>query len=178
MMSEEVGLIESGGATDFHYATYRQFHFDPVKVDRVLHDGEMLRLGDVTLTAFLTPGHTRGSTTFVARVQDGRTGYTVIFPSGTTINPGYRLSRNPSYPRIAADYRRTFQVLETLRPDIWLGDHTETFDFEGKRARAVHQGVVAWIDPRGYETAIAEDREKFEAALRDELDSPAATTGR
>lgn len=178
MMAEEVGLLESGGTTDFHYGTYAQFHFDAVKVDRVLHDGEMFRVGDVTLVAFLTPGHTRGSTTFLMRLTDGRNGYTVIFPSGTTINPGYRLAIHPSYPAIAADYRRTFQILETLRPDIWLGAYTDTFDFEAKRARAAHQGVVAWIDPQGYQKAIAADRAKFEAALQTELEvSPTATTG-
>jgi len=179
MMAEEVGLLESGGTTDFHYGTYRQFHFDPVKVTRVLHDGEMFRVGDVTLVALLTPGHTRGSTTFLMRMTDGRNGYTVIFPGATTVNPGYRLSVHPSYPAIAADYRRTFQILETLRPDIWLGAHNDTFDFEAKRARAAHQGVVAWIDPQGYQKAIAADRARFEAAIQAELEnSPTATSGR
>ena len=81
----------------------------------------------------------------------------------TTVNPafgpapGYRLVVNPSYPGIADDYRQTFKMLETLKPDLWLGAHTETFGFENKRERAAKEGVQAWVDPVGYRSFLASE---------------------
>jgi metallo-beta-lactamase class B len=168
MMAEEAPLMESGGKLDFRYGGIPAFAFEPVKVGQRLHDGDAIALGGVTLTARRTPGHTKGSTTYVMDVVEGAETYTVVFPDGTSVNPGYRLVKNPSYPGIADDYRRTFQVLDSLAPDIWLAPHPEVFDFEGKRARATTEGVAAWVDPDGYRRFVAATRAKFEAALEAE----------
>jgi hypothetical protein len=64
----------------------------------IIKDGDTIRLGDVTLKAILTPGHTRGSTTWVTTVTDRGKRYNVVFPDGTSVNPGYRLVNDPSYP--------------------------------------------------------------------------------
>jgi len=172
MAAEEIDLIQSGGKIDFQYGAYPEFAFDPVQVDQVLRDGEAIRLGDVSLTARLTPGHTKGSTTFIMRVVDGGKAYTVVFPNGTSVNPGYRLVRNASYPGIADNYRRTFQLLATLKPDIWLDAHCDVFDFEGKREAATRDGAAAWVDPAGYRKWLAGGREKFQALVNAELGSP------
>jgi metallo-beta-lactamase class B len=169
MIEEERALVESGGTLDFHYAAYREFQFEPVKVDRVFGDGEMIKLGDVAITALLTPGHTKGSTTFVTNVVDGGRIYTVVFPSGLSINPGYRVAKEASYFGIGDDFRRSLRVLEMLKPDIWLGAHTEAYDFEGKRARSAKQGVGAWVDPEGYRLWLVAQRENFEATVNAEL---------
>ena len=121
----------------------------------MLRDGDTIEIGDVQLTAHLTPGHTRGSTTWVANIVDGGKAYMVAFPDGVGFNPGYRLVKNPSYPGIADDYRRTYHVLEMLKPDIWLAQHNEYYDLEGKRARAATEGVKAWIDPEGFRRWVA-----------------------
>jgi metallo-beta-lactamase class B len=150
-MAEEAPLLESGGRTDFHYAAVPAFAFEPVKVDRLLRDGEAVTLGAVILTARHTPGHTKGSTTWVTTV--GR--YQVVFPDGAGINPGYRVGRDPSYAGIADDFRRTFRVLNELKPDIWLAAHTDVFDFERKRQRG------AWVDPGGYRRYVARHMRSF-----------------
>lgn len=104
-------------------------------------------------------------------VDDGKN-YTVVFPDGTGVNPGFRVAKNPSYPGIGDDYRRTYHILETLKPDIWLGAHTADFDFEGKRTKAAQEGVKAWVDPEGYGRYVVGQREKFEATVNTELDVP------
>lgn len=169
MMEQEVPLLESGAKTDFHYGRDPDFAFDGVKVDRVLHDGDAIRLGGVTLTALLTPGHTKGSTTFTLNVTEGGTTYAVAFPNGASINPGYRIARDPSYPGIADDYRRTLDVFDRLKPDVWLMPHNDVYDFAGKRARVEHEGVAAWVDPEGYRKWAAGQRERFDATLKREL---------
>ena len=134
MINEEKDLMESGGKLDFHYAAYKEYSFDPVKVDWVFADGDVLKLGDIAITALLTNGHTKGSTTFVTNVVDNGKVYTVVFPNGLSINPGYRVAKDPSYFGIGDNYRRTLYKLEMLKPDIWLPPHTEVDNFDAKRA--------------------------------------------
>jgi metallo-beta-lactamase class B len=164
VMREDVAAMESGDLGDFKYAD--DFVYPGVKVDRILRDGDVVELGEVSLAAYLTPGHTRGATTWVVTVvEDGKL-YRVVFPDGAGFNPGYRLMKNPSYPGIAEDYRRTHHILEMLKPDIWLAQHNEYYDLEGKRKRAESEGVAAWVDPEGYRRFIAGKKRAFE----DEVD--------
>ena len=125
-----------------------------------------MRMGEVVLSALHTPGHTRGATTWIAEVVDNGKPYTVLFPDGSGFNPGYRLAKDPSYPGINGDYRRTHHTLEMLKADIWLAQHNEYYDLEGKRQRAKTQGVNAWIDPEGYRRFMAKKKREFE----DEVD--------
>lgn len=136
-----------------------------MKVDRVLRDGDTVRLGDVVLTAYHTPGHTKGATTWVTTLFEKGKAYKVVFPDGGGFNPGYRIAKDPSYPGINRDYRNTLHFLETLEPDIWGGHHCEYFDLEGKRKRAATEGVNAWIDPEGYRRFIASKRHAFEGEV-------------
>ena len=166
MMREEVELFESGGKTDFQYGESKAFRFDPAKVDTVLRDEDAVKLGDIRLTAHLTPGHTKGSTTYVMKVNDGGKSYTVVFPDGTGVNPGYRIAKNPSYEGIADDYRKTFRILEGLMPDIWLAPHNEVYGLDAKRTKVAKDGTAAWVDPEGYKKFIATQKEKFDTVAK------------
>ena len=167
VMREDVAAMENGDKDDFKYGN--DFGYPGVKVDRVLRDGDTIEMGEVRLTAHHTPGHTRGATTWVAEVVDDGRPYVVVFPDGAGFNPGYRLVKNPSYPGIADDYRRTHHMLEMLRPDIWLAQHNEYYDLEGKRRRALTEGVKAWVDPEGYRRWVAEKKRAFEDQVDEEL---------
>ena len=167
VMKDDVPAMESGDRGDFKYGD--DFVYPPVKVDRVLRDGDVVRMGDVLLTAYHTPGHTRGATTWVANVTVDGKAYVVAFPDGAGFNPGYRLVKDPSYPGIAEDYRRTLHFLEMLKPDIWLAQHNEYYDLEGKRQRATTEGVKAWIDPEGYRRFVADKRRAFEDQVDREM---------
>ena len=116
-------------------------------MDTVFRDGDEITLGDIAIRALLTPGHTKGSTTYVMKVVDGGKAYTVVFPDGTSVNPGYSVGRNPSYKGIVDDYRRTFRTLEGLKPDIWLAPHNDVDRLDGKLTRAAKDGAEAWVDP-------------------------------
>ena len=146
-------------------------------MDTVFRDEDQITLGDITFRALLTPGHTKGSTTYVIDVLDHGKTYTVVFPDGTTVNPGYRVGRNPSYKGIEDDYRRTFRTLEKLKPDIWLAPHNEFYGLDAKLARAATEGVKAWVDHDGYRTWLAEKKKVFETLAEKERD-PNPTRGR
>ncbi|MBL8850139.1 MAG: subclass B3 metallo-beta-lactamase [Planctomycetaceae bacterium] len=174
-LEQERDLIESGGRLDFHYGRYPEFGFDSVKVDQVISDGDVVQLGDVSITALLTSGHTRGSATYVTTITVDGKDHLVAFPDGTSVNPGYRLVGDPSYPGIRDDFERTLRTLESLAPDIWLLPHTEACGLFDRIAQAKKAGVEAWVDPAGYRTWIASRRAAYEAALARELSAPAAT---
>jgi metallo-beta-lactamase class B len=170
MIEEEAELFESGGRLDFHTSPYREFDFEGMKVDRVFKDGDVLELGEIALTALLTNGHTPGSTTFVTEVMHQGKTYAVAFPNGLGVNPGYRLEVHPSYAGIADNYRRTFRVLGALRPDIWLGAHSDFYHFEEKLARSASEGVAAWVDPEGYQRWLTKQQSHFDEEIETERD--------
>src|SRR6185503_4479188 len=90
-------------------------------IDRVLHDGESVALGGTTLVARLTPGHTRGNTTWTLKTQEGGRTYDVVIIGSFGTNPGFRLVNNKDVPGIAAEFERTFKVARTLPCDVPLG---------------------------------------------------------
>jgi metallo-beta-lactamase class B len=173
VMKEDVAAMESGDRDDFKYAN--DFVYPGVKVDRILRDGDTIRMGAILLTAYLTPGHIRGATTWIASLVDDGKPYIVAFPDGAGFNPGYRLAKNPSYPGINDDYRRTHHKLEMLKPDIWLAQHNEYYDLEGKRQRAQTEGVNAWVDPDGYRRWVAGKKRAFEDEVDLEIGVPKTT---
>lgn len=165
VMEGDVDVVESGGKSDFHYANDPVALFPPTKVDRVLRDGDEVKLGGATLTARLTPGHTKGCTTWTMKVNDGSKTRDVVIVGSPNVNPGYRLVRDPSYPGITEDFEKTFRVLKSLSSDYFLGAHGSYFDLEAKYAQWKAGRSTVFIDPEGYKNFVA-DREQ---ALRREL---------
>jgi metallo-beta-lactamase class B len=166
VMEGDVSVVESGGTTDFQYGNDASLRYTPVKVDRILHDGDTVRLASTTLVAHLTPGHTKGCTTWTMQVSEGGRAYNVVIVGSPNVNPGYKLVMNPAYPTIASDFERTFQLLRALPVDIFLGAHGGYFDLQSKYARLRAGDVSAFVDPEGYRRYVA-DRE---TAFRRELE--------
>jgi metallo-beta-lactamase class B len=169
VMDDDVPVVESGGALDFAYA---DSPYPKAKVDRVLHDGDEVKLAGATLVAHKTPGHTRGCTTWTMKAkQNGRTLDAVIVGSWN-VNAEYRLVDKPqhpaSYPGIVADYRKTFALLKKLPCDLFLGAHGDYFNLLGKLARPRKAGESVWIDPEGYQAKVAERERVFEAQLHEQ----------
>jgi metallo-beta-lactamase class B len=165
VMAADVPVVESGGRDDFQYAGDKSMHFPPAHVDRVLHDGDTVSLGGTTLTAHLTAGHTKGTTTWTLEEPfDGRRMQVVIVGS-PNVNPGYILVGNKAYPQIASDYEHGFRVLRSLPCDIFLGAHGGYFGLVEKYARWKTGDKNAFVDPAGYKAYIAGREQAFEAEL-------------
>jgi len=165
VMDADVPVVESGGRDDFQYAHDKSMHFPPAHVDRVLHDGDTVSLGGTTLTAHLTPGHTKGTTTWtLEEPQDGRMMHVVIVGS-PNVNAGYKLVGNKAYPQIASDYEHGFAVLRGLPCDIFLGAHGDYFGMVAKYARWKAGDRDAFVDSKGYRAYIANRQQAFESEL-------------
>lgn len=166
VMDADVPVVESGGKADFHYGANPEDLYPPAHVDRVLHDGDTVALGGAVLTAHLTAGHTKGTTTWTLEEPlDGKMRHVVIVGS-PNVNPGYKLVGNHVYPQIAADYAHEFKVLKALPCDIFLGAHGGYFGMTEKYARWKNGDRNAFIDPAGYKAYVADRESAFAAELR------------
>lgn len=169
VMAQDVSVVESGGRTDFHYANDKTIRFVPAHVDRAIRDGGKVTLGGTTLTAHLTAGHTKGTTTWTLdEAENGRTLHVVIVGS-PNVNPGYKLVHNARYPQIAADYKHEFSVLKSLPCDVFLGAHGFYFGLKEKYQRFQGGDRNAFVDPGGYQAYVADRERAFEAELTKQL---------
>jgi metallo-beta-lactamase class B len=151
VMSEDVADEESAGRGR-----------PGAKVDRVLHDGDTVELGGSKWVAHLTPGHTKGCTTWTSQIQDGGRNLNVVIVGSPNVNAGYYLVGNKKYPGIAEDYVKTFKVLSSLPCDIFLGAHGAYFGLKEKYEKFKAGDKNAFIDPAGYKAYIAEREKTFE----------------
>jgi CubicO group peptidase (beta-lactamase class C family)/glyoxylase-like metal-dependent hydrolase (beta-lactamase superfamily II) len=155
-------VIASGGKGQYLYTTDR---WAPCKVDRVLEDGDQVKLGGVTLVARRTPGHTRGCTTWTWRVKDGRKTYAVVVIGSPNVNPGFQLVNNKDYPEIAADFARTFKVLKSLPCDVFLGAHGSYYGMVERHALLEKGQKGAFVNPKGYKEYVALKERAFHHVL-------------
>lgn len=164
----DAAVVAAGGAGEATYGDV--YKWTPCPVDRVVADGDEVSLGGTTLTAHLTPGHTRGAVTWTMRVAPpgGSSGrpLDVVFFSSATLNPGVRLLGNARYPDVASDFSRSFAVWRSLPCDVFLAVHGDFYDMRRKRAR--QSGGAAenpFIDPDGYRRFVDEAERRFQDEL-------------
>jgi len=131
-------------------------------VDRKLRDGDTVELGGSKLVAHLTPGHTKGCTTWTMQVRDGGRTLNAVIVGSPNVNPGYILVGNRNYPQIAEDYVKTFAVLKALPCDIFLGAHGAYFGLSGKLPKLKAGGPNPFIDPAGYKAYVEERDQAFQ----------------
>lgn len=160
-------LMSNGGKGDPNFGD--RFPFEPTKADVTFTDGKKVKLGGTVLKANLTPGHTRGCTTWTTEVTDSGRKYNAIFVCSTSA-PGYKLVRNEKYPSIYQDYQRTFTRLERMRVDIFLGSHGNIYDLEGKiKSLQFVKGVNPFVDSVSYRDYLAASKAAIQNAYTRQL---------
>ena len=140
-------------------------------IDRVLHDGDVVTLGRTTLVAHLTPGHTRGCTTWTLKAQEEGKTYDVVIIGSFGTNPGFKLVNNTDAPHIAEEFERTFKVARSLPCDVPLGSHPGMYNLEQKYAQLGKGGTNPFIDPEGYKLEVDIDEAMFRAVLAEQRDA-------
>src|SRR5262245_13781851 len=118
-------------------------------IDRVLHDGDAVTLGGVTLTAHLTPGHTKGCTTWTLKARENGKTYDVVVVGSLSLNAA-NLGDNPGYPNIREDFVKSFKVMRSLPADVFVGSHNGFYNMTQKYARLEKGEANPFIDPAGY----------------------------
>lgn len=173
VMDGDVRVVETGAGADFLAPSPNIPFYTPVHVDRVLHDGDIVSLGGLTLTAHKTAGHTRGCTTWTLRAhipgEPAATLRNIVIVGGVSFWPEYHFVASPkhsvSYPGIVQDFQHTFAVLQALRCDVFLGAHGSYFGMLRKLQRYPQDGPRVFIDPDGYQHFVAAAQGTFEQEL-------------
>ncbi|MEP7339148.1 MAG: subclass B3 metallo-beta-lactamase [Acidobacteriota bacterium] len=161
----DAATLESGGTKGFHPLNA----YKPVKVDRIIKDGEIVRMGNIALTAHLTPGHTEGNTTWTTTVEEGGKKYDIVFVGSMSINPGVLMVNNPTWPKITEAYAKSFQTLKSLHCDVFLGPHAPFFGMEAKVKRMkADTKSNPFIDPDGYQNYIASYEKSYNEQVQRE----------
>ena len=157
---KEAAVLEDGGSSDYalggHGSSYK-----PVKPDRLLHDGDTIRLGNMQLVMLHHPGHTKGSCSYLFTVKDDQQSYRVLIANLPTIVTDKSFSTITSYPGIAADYAYTFKAMKEISFDIWLASHASQFKLHDKHQPGDAYDPVAFKDKVGYETAIIDLEKQY-----------------
>jgi len=165
-MEGDVSALEGGfylGSEDV-----KSMNAPPVKVDRVLNDGDTVKLGDFTLTAHLTPGHSRGCTSWGATLGDqGKWYEALVFCSATVA--ANRITPPLQYEGIVEDYRKTFTKTKGMTVEIPLAPHPEFFQLREKAAKAAAnpKGQNPFIEPGAFLTLITKLEGDFERTLKE-----------
>jgi metallo-beta-lactamase class B len=144
-------------------STGRGRDFPPVRIDRFVENGATVELGGAVMTAVLTPGHTKGCTTWTMPVSAAGNTYNVVFYCSTTVVD--KLKDNRGYPRIVADYHHSFDTLAKLPCDVFLAPHPSFFHMDDKRARLMAGGPNLFIDSGEMRAYVEKSRQDFERSL-------------
>jgi metallo-beta-lactamase class B len=164
VMRGDEKVIESGGRGQYFYTNSR---WKPCMVDRVLEEGEEVKLGDATLVARRTPGHTRGCTTWTWKATEGGKTNDVVVIGSPNVNRGFQLVNNSDYPEIADDFAKTFAILKSLPCDVFLGAHGEYYDMLAKHER-LGGGLNPFVDPGGYKAYVDLKEKAFRQTLAEQ----------
>lgn len=157
----DVKLLADGGRNDFAFGD--KLTFPLVTVDVPVKDGDEIKLGDVTIHAVSTPGHTKGCTAWTFTVNDNGKLLRAVMIGGMSA-PDYKLVNNEKYPNIAEDYKYSFNKLKKLECDIPLEGHGFFFALEEKAA-----GKRSFIDPEGFIASINRAEKNFRAEYEKQL---------
>jgi metallo-beta-lactamase class B len=172
----DADAVESGGARDVSLGPWRFLavagvaRYPPAKVDRRLNDGAVVRLGPTRLTAHLTPGPTRGCTSWSFPVQHRGRELLAVHICSLNLPPMVSLVQPDHYPGVRRDFENSFRKLRDLPADVYLAPHSRQFDRERKlQAReAARDKSAPFIDPTGYRLAIDKAERHVRATLADE----------
>lgn len=158
--SGDVGVVTDGGRSDYslggNTSTYA-----PVQIDRILHNGDIIKLGGMRLTMLHHPGHTKGSCSFLFDVKDPKRSYRVLIANMPTIVTDKSFSDIPAYPDIARDYAYTLNAMKKLSFDIWLASHASQFELQRKHKPGSGYNPDAFIDKKGYDAQINDLQDQF-----------------
>lgn len=156
-------VLEDGGFSDPHFGG--QVSFRPVEVDRIISDGEIIELGDISLRVHHHPGHTEGSSSYSMQVTEDGRDYDVVVANMGTINEGKRLVVDPTYPGVAEDFARTYASQKAMNVDVWVAAHGGQYGLLDKYRPGQEYSPDTFLDPEGFFAEV----ERLEAIYEEQL---------
>jgi metallo-beta-lactamase class B len=162
---KDAGVAADGGSSDYEMGGHGSV-FTPVIPDRLLHDKDVVKLGNTQIVMLHHPGHTKGSCSFLFNVNDGHRAYKVLIANLPTIINEEKFADVKGYPTIAKDFAYTLSSMKKLQFDIWLASHSSQFGLHAKHQPGNAYNPAAFVDRAGYDKALADLQKKFDAKLK------------
>jgi metallo-beta-lactamase class B len=160
---KDVYLMEDGGNSDFDMGGHGPM-FEPVKVDRALHNNDIVRLGGMEIQVLHHPGHTKGACSFLFTVKDSAKAYRVLVVNMPSILSETKFPGMPTYPEVGSDYGHTLDTMPKLQFDIWLTSHASQFDLQKKHPDDGYH-PEAFMDRSAYDAYISEVQAKYQRKM-------------
>ena len=149
--------------------------FPPVANVQGVSDGDVLRVGDVAITAHATPGHTPGGTTWSWRSCEGSRCLDIVYVDSLSAvsAPGFRFTGDATHPSIVDSFRQSITKVSQLPCDIMIGAHPFVGDLDGKLKRQAQHpgGPNPFIDPGACRALAAESMKGLDARIAEETSS-------
>lgn len=158
-------VLDDGGFSDPHFGG--RVSFRPVKVDRIIADGEVITLGSTRLTVIETPGHTAGSSSYSMTVREDGQDFRVVIANMGTINQGKKLVVDPTYPGVAEDFAKTFRRQKAMEIDVWVAAHGSQYGLHDKYRPGQAYDPDTFVDPEGFLAAV----ERLESLYQKQLEA-------
>jgi metallo-beta-lactamase class B len=156
---KDAPVLTDGGNSDYIFGG-KGSTFQPVKVNRLLHDHDIIKLGGMQIVLLHHPGHSKGASTFVFDIRDESRSYHVAIVNMPTIPDGVKPIMD-GYPDLIKDYAYTFDALKKLQFDIWFSSHASQFGLHKKRKPGDAYHPEAFIDRQKYDSLIADLYRKY-----------------
>ena len=153
-------VVADGGRSDYALGG-NSCSYTPVRINRILHNGDTIQLGDMKLVMLHHPGHTKGSCSFLFDVKDKKRSYSVLIANMPTIVTDKKFSDIPAYPGIESDYTYSLDAMKDLSFDIWLASHASQFDLQRKHQPGDPYNPAAFIDRKGYDAKLNDLQVEF-----------------
>lgn len=148
-------------------------------------DGETLRVGDLAVTAHLTPGHTAGATTWTWRACEGprpSTGagrperveglcYDIVYADSLNAvsAPGFRFTDDVTHPSLIPTFRATIAKVRALPCDIVIAVHPSFTDLAGKlKRRQDNPSPDPFVTPNGCRAYADAASKRLDARIAEE----------
>jgi len=161
----EQDVLKSGGDTDYEMGGQGST-FEPLETDKLLYNGDTIKLGNTQLLVLHHPGHTKGSCSYLLTVQDSLRRYRVLIANLPTIITERKFKDIRNYPSIARDYANTFENMKGLQFDLWVASHASQFNLHTKQKPGDPYNPMAFADRAGYDAALDALQKAYEEKLK------------
>lgn len=162
---KDAPVLPTGGAADYEMGKYG-VSFKPLKADKLLHDGDTIRLGEMQLVMLHHPGHTKGSCSYLLTVKDEQQSYKVLIANMPSIIVDKPFAAITAYPGIADDYAYTLNAMKNIQFDIWVASHASQFGLHDKHKPGDAYNPAAFKDQAGYHETLADLQRDYDEKIK------------
>jgi metallo-beta-lactamase class B len=163
---KDAGVLLDGGSSDYAFGSNGST-FEPVKPDRLLLNGDTIKLANMQLVMLHHPGHTKGSCSFLFNVKDKHRTFKVLIANMPSLPTSKKFSDLAGYNNIIKDYEYTFDAMRTLNFDIWLSPHAGQFGLQIKHKPGAAYNPAGFMDRKGYDAELNDLKSQFDEHLKE-----------